>query len=279
MVHARVLSRGWQAAVVLAAGLVFAPASAGEIALAWDATQGASSYKVYYGTAPGQYSAFASAGSNQTTLTGLQDCTTYYIAVKAVNGAGESTQFSNEVSGWARPSVISSNPSTAKQGDQAVVTIGGANFQSGAVVTSDNPLVRISSVSVLDCNRVQFVATLDPPGPNVPAARIGPLSFEVRNPDTVYGQRAGAFTVLINPARFDINQTDDQTRNRIDGKDTVWLARLFGVNDTDALFDPDYDFDGDGWIDGEDISYLASNMGGCWSAGAWSSAACPSGLR
>lgn len=262
-------------ALVAVAGTAFA----GEIELAWDPTTGASGYRVYYGTTSGQYDRFVTVSAPQTTLTGLQDCTTYFVAVKAVNGAGESSTFSNEVSGWARPSLTASNPSAAKQGDQTVITISGANFQSGAAVTSDNPHVWISSVAVLDCNRVQFVANFDPPGQNVPAAPVGPLAFEIRNPDTVYGQRSGAFTVQINPARFDVNQSDDQTRNRIDGKDTVWLARLFGVRNTDALFDPDFDFDGDGWIDGEDVSYLASNMGGCWSAGSWSPAACPSGLR
>ena len=41
----------------------------------------------------------------QSTLVNLTPCTTYYIAVKAYNLGGESPEFSNEVQGWARPSV------------------------------------------------------------------------------------------------------------------------------------------------------------------------------
>ena len=45
------------------------------------------------------------------------------------------------------------------------------------------------------------------------------------------------------------------------------------------LYDPDFDFDGDGWVDGQDLAYLASNMGRCWDGAAWTLAACPANLR
>ena len=56
--------------------------------------------------------------------------------------------------------------------------------------------------------------------------------------------------------------------------DTVWLSRLFGNDETDPLWDPDFDFDGDGWIDGSDLAYLASNLGKCWSGTGWTAQAC-----
>ena len=76
-----------------------------------------------------------------------------------------------------------------------------------------------------------------------------------------------------------MNRSDDVTRNRLDGKDTVWMARAFGVQEGDALYQPDFDLDGDGWVDGEDLAYLASNLGGCWNGTDWSVAACPTELR
>ena len=71
-------------------------------------------------------------------------------------------------------------------------------------------------------------ATPSPTAPNASPALIGRFAVDVVNPDTVFGSRSDTFEVAINPARFDINTTDDNTRLRIDGKDTVWLARLFG---------------------------------------------------
>jgi len=53
--------------------------------------------------------------------------------------------------------------------------------------------------------------------------------------------------VVINPARFDVNQSDATTKNRIDGKDTVYVSRNFAMkNQQNANYDPDDDFDGDG---------------------------------
>jgi hypothetical protein len=57
------------------------------------------------------------------------------------------------------------------------------------------------------------------------------------------------------------------------------MGRLFGTEAGDALYNPDLDMDGDGWVDGEDLSYLASNFGECWSGTDWSAAACPESLR
>ena len=39
------------------------------------------------------------------------------------------------------------------------------------------------------------------------------------------------------------------------------------------------DVNGDGWIDGEDLHYLASHLGECWNGTGWSVAACPAALR
>lgn len=290
--------------------------TAGEVNVSWDPVPGASGYHVYYGTQSRNYDTFMSTASNTATITGLQDCQTYYVAVKAFNSAGESPQFSNELSGWSRPVVSSVTPSTAMQGDQIVMDITGSNYQAGAIVTLNNPNVILTSLSVLSCTHVQLLANVAPTGPGVRAAEVGKLDVSVANPDQVFGIRSQAFEVLINPARFDVNKSDPTTTNRIDGKDTVYLSRDFGqsefacgagtthagagcnpaTEDTDhacsstsvgsdcianANYDPDMDFNGDSWVDGADLSLIASNLGRCWSAStkSWSLAACPVTLQ
>jgi hypothetical protein len=278
------ISLGRMAARILTIAAFAAPALAGEIQLAWDATSGATGYKVYYGTASGSYTSPGSPAivyGTSTTITGLQDCRSYYVAVKAFNAAGESPSFSNELSGWSRPSVVSATPSTAMQGDQIVVDIQGENFQSGASVDLGNPQITLSSIAVLSCSHIQLLATIEPTASGVRPAQVGALDLTVENPDTVFGQKSQAFAVLINPARFDINKTDVATTNRIDGKDMVYLSRLFGLNETNPNYDGDEDFNGDGNIDGQDLAYIASNFGLCWASATknWTLAACPGALN
>lgn len=256
-------------------------ASAGDISVTWDPVTGAAGYHVYYGLQPGVYTNFVSAGTNNTTITGLQNCQNYYVAVKAFNGAGESPDFSNEVTGWSRPIISSVTPAAATQGDQIVMDIMGSNFQNGASIDLGNPHVGLSSVTVLSCTHVQLLATVEPTAQNVRPAHVGKLDVTVLNPDDVYGLQAQGFEVLINPARFDINQSDPTTTNRIDGWDTIYLSRYFGLAESDPNYDPDHDFDGDGWVDGADLSFIASNLGKCWSASSktWTTSACPADLQ
>jgi hypothetical protein len=259
-----------------------APANAGSISLTWDATQGATGYHVYYGTQAGTYLPTPiTTTSTSATISGLADCAAYFVAVKAFNASGESPNFSNELSGWSRPSVTAATPSSALQGAQIVMDITGTNFQSGALVDLGNPNVLLTAVQVLSCTHIQLLATVEPTAANIRPAHIGRLDLTVSNPDSVFGIKSQAFEVLLNPARFDVNQSDATTKNRIDGKDTVYLSRQFGLSESDPNYDADDDFDGNGWIDGEDLSYIASNLGKCWSASSksWTLTACPAGLQ
>jgi hypothetical protein len=264
-----------------ALALALGPAGAGQIDLTWDPVAGASGYYVYYGLSSGNYGQPISTTTNSISISGLQDCTNYYVALKAYNTAGVSPQFSNGISGWARPNVTSVTPTTALQGDQVVVDITGANFQGGAAVDLGNPNVVPSSVAVLTCNHIQLLATVEPTAKSIRPAQVGSFDLTIANPDSVFGTKTQAFQVLINPARFDINQSDPSTTNRIDGKDTVYLSRLFAISESDPNYDPDDDFNGDGWIDGDDLAYIASNLGRCWASAtkSWTLAACPASLQ
>jgi hypothetical protein len=256
------------------------PLFAGTVSVAWDAAPGATGYKVYYSTTSGVFSDAQSIDVGNvlsTTVNGLTDCTTWFLAVKGYNGAGVSPEFSNEVTGYPRPS-LSATPLAAMQGAQITMDITGANFDSGATVEIDNPNILIQSAHAISCTRIQFLATIDPTASGVRPAEVGQFAVTVVNSDDVYGTRSDAFEVLVNPARFDINKTDAVTRDRLDGKDTVWISRVFGGQEGDALYDPDSDFNGDGWVDGQDLSFVASNLGACWNGSSWSVASCPTDL-
>ncbi len=271
--------------IIVAAFAATAAASAGTISLAWDPAVGATGYRVYYGTTSGSYSSALDVGnSTHAVLQNLQDCTAWFLAVKAYNTVGESPDFSNEVTGWPRPALGTVTPLEAKQGSQLTIDVLGTNFQSDAVInlTTDNPRVIFESEQVVACDHIQVAVSISPGSAGERPAQIGtfPLTIDVMNPDRTYVQSASnSLVVDIDPARFDVNRSDNVTDGRLDGKDTVLLSRSFGGRDGDQVYDPDSDFDGDGWIDGEDLSYLAANLGRCWSGSEWAVAACPEGLR
>jgi len=256
-----------------------APAhAAGTISVAWDPVANAARYRVYYSQTSGSFSDAQSIDVGNvlgTTISGLSDCTTWYLAVKAYNGAGSSPNYSNEISGYPRPTVTTTTPAAAKQGAQLTIDVTGTNFQTGAAVELDNPNVIIQSAHAISCTHMQFLATIDPTASGVRPAAIGHFTMTVVNPDDVFGSRTSAFEVLVDPARFDVNKSDAATAGRLDGKDTVWLSRIFGGREGDSLYDPDSDFNGDGWVDGDDLSYVAGNLGSCWNGSAWSLSACP----
>ncbi len=278
------------AIIVIALGTMTGVAQAGTISLQWDSVASADGYRIYYSTTSGQFNSqdYIQVGrTTQATVPNLQDCTTYYLAVKAFNAAGESQTYSDEISGWARPTVATTVHSV-RQGSQLELEIQGSNFMPGADIEVDNPNIFIDSVvaSPGRCDTLIVGMTVEPLADGVRAAEIGSVQLSVVNPDLVFGERNGALQVTLDSARFNFNRSDQTTLNRVDGKELVWMAGVFGVSESNALYDPDYDLDGDGYIDGADLSYVVSNMGGCWtgtnwtaSDSGWSIGACAAELR
>jgi hypothetical protein len=260
---------------LLVAAVLAGPSWAGTLGLSWNAAPGASGYKVYYGTQSGVYTSSIDVKNvTSTSINTLSDCTPWFLAVKAYNFAGESDQFSQEVTSWPRPVITTLSPNAAIQGAQVVVNLTGSNFQPGSSVTVDNPDVHIDSVSMTSCTSAQLLATVEPTAQNVRPALVGRFTLSVTNPQSVQGSKVQGFEVVVNQARFDVNQSDEATAGRLDGMDTVWLSRLFGASEGGPTYDPDYDFDGDGWVDGSDLSYLAGNIGKCWTGSSWNALAC-----
>jgi len=289
--------------------LVVAPlARAGSISLSWNAVAGATGYRVYYGPTAGNYTNNVNVGqATQATLTSLTDCADWHVAVKAYNAAGESPTFSEEIVGWPRPSMTSvklgsgaaAQKVVALQGSQVVLTVSGKNFQPGLTLDVENRptvadvngdgqvngsdrLIEVDSVTVPSCNQLQAVVSIGPAAAGLFAAEVGLWDMTVVNPADasgaeVFGAFPDTFEVAVDPSRFDINTSTTATTDRLDGKDTIWFASVFGLQENAALFDPDSDFNGDGWTDGDDLTYLAGDMGKCWSGTtkSWTATACP----
>lgn len=288
---------------------VFSPSvRAGSIGLAWDPSPGASGYRVHYGLSAEELSRSADIGAETSaTIEELDDCTTWYFAVSAYNTGGESEP-SPPVSSWPRPVVSRVRPAVdlgrpIGQGARLSVIVEGASFRDGSLITLDaaagrscpsDPLeaaacqaalrttVRLEQVERVSCFELTAVATVEPTAEGLPPARVGDYVVDVIGPS---GPSAtGILTVSMNEARFDINRESPPTEGRLDGRDIVWLARVFGQCDpilhghaacSPSNYDPDYDFDGDGFVDGQDLELLAmNNLGKTWNGMRW---VCPPG--
>jgi hypothetical protein len=262
-------------ALAAAVAIAVLPAHAGAIHVQWDSVTGATGYRVYFGSEQGQYNQSRDVGNtNSAVVDGLPDCSPSFLAIKAYNPAGESRTFSNEITGWPRPEVGAASPLAEIQGTQFTLDLSGSNFQPGARLEIDNPDVFLDSPAVVSCNQIQVAATVEPNAEGVRPAEIGRFKLTVVNPDDVFGERAGAFEVRVNPSRFDIDHRPGPSQGRIDGRDTIWLSRLFGSQEGDASYFPDSDFNGDGWVDGQDLVHVASNLGRCWNGAAWTADSC-----
>lgn len=174
-------------------GLAARPALAGTASLAWNANTDSdlAGYRVYYGTSPGVYTQSVDVGNvTSTTISGLTDCTIYYFGVKAYDTANnESTNYSNEVSGWSRPIVQTSTPAAAEQGRTLSLTIAGNDFRTGAVAAFANAGITVNSSTVNSCGQLTVSITIGN------SAAVGATNMDVTDTDGVFGTGTGIFTV------------------------------------------------------------------------------------
>lgn len=182
-------------AIMAFMALVATPVHAGSVSMAWDPVgdADAAGYRIYYGPAADTYDQQLNLGLvTSHTLDGLADCTTWYVAVKAVDAAGNvSAGFSNELSGWPRPTVTVASPAAAEQGRRLDIAIDGTNFQSGASVVFDDSAITVNSVAVNGCGQV--VANVTVGNSAIPGAG----GVNVINTDQTFGNGAGLFTVEV----------------------------------------------------------------------------------
>lgn len=91
------------------------------IHLSWDKVPNIASYRVSYGTSSGKYTSTANSNTNSTTLSGLDNFTTYYIVVQSVL-EDWSSSFSSQISATPEPTSApsSTNLYEAEPFDQGV---------------------------------------------------------------------------------------------------------------------------------------------------------------
>ena len=171
---------------------------AGTMSIAWDPVSDSdlAGYRVYYGTAPGSYTQNRDVGNTtSTTLTGLDPCTRYYVAVKAYDTGGlESTSYSNEIAGLPRPVVNTVTPSSGDQGAALTLTVGGESYDTGATVEFSGTGITVLATRRDTCSQLSVDIRIDG------AAPTGARDVTVVNPDRSFGTRAGGFTVTTNVA-------------------------------------------------------------------------------
>jgi len=264
--------RWWIAGLVAAAALVWPAARASELGLAWNPAPGAAGYRVLYGTAPTRLDRQIEVrGATRVVLRNLAECTTWYASVTAYNAAGESAP-SPVVSSWPRPAVHALRPRQVTQGDQLGLTVVGTNFAPATRIEVDSAGLYLDVVAQT-CGQLDVELTAEPTAAGRRPAQVGTFELRVRSPEGLMA--AGPFEIAVDPSRFDVNRSVPSTVGRLDGDDAVWIARRFSGRDGDGVYDPDLDFDGDGWIDGQELAWIGSNFGQCWSGSAWTHSACP----
>ncbi len=207
-----------RSAALLALAACFAPlASAGTISLRWPALDDPAvrGYAVYYGRDEAGMSGRFDAGvATEATLGSLDDCTTWFVTVRAYDADGnESPEPSNLIRGWPRPVVTAVEPHTILPGASALLTVTGTNFDPGdaadpahpgAAIDLGHPGLKVLEVLRDACGQLRVRVEA------APDALPGASSLTVRNVDLsspdpaaprwIFGTLEQALEVLAPPS-------------------------------------------------------------------------------
>lgn len=229
---------------VLAAGATFAPAA--EIALRWapsadDVTAG---YEVEVLDADGNVDDRIDAGNKtQLVVNGLTDGTVYRFRVRPYDTWGhKAARPSAEIATLPAPRVDAVEDWSIK-GDTARCTLVGVNFDKGAHVAPALPGVKVTLVKVIDTTRLTV---------ELKGATRAPIASDM---------------LVVNPVRHADEfvkkhaQLLDVDRNgTVDRQDATRIQAAFGATRGTRNYHPDLDVNGDGVIDGEDLSIVRAAL-------------------
>jgi hypothetical protein len=258
------------AAVLIVAGASWAVARAqavtGNLTIAWDANvtdPDLAGYRAYAVTDPNILNLSPAAArplartmdvaktALTTTFANLDATKVWYFKVTSLDTSGNESVFSSPVVSAQppiTPIVRTVTPSSAIEGQSGVtVTIGGQNFLSTSTVSFGSGI----TVTALNTSGVPatLVATI-----NVGTlAQVSARDVVVTNSASATGTKTGAFSVLFNAARADINKS-----GAVDGADFVDLLLGFPSFLGDAYYNTNRDLNVDGKVDGSDFAIFFS---------------------
>ena len=172
-------------------------AAAETVRLAWNPSPDTdiAGYLLEWGPTPGTYATSVTVTPSTTSydVTELPEGT-YYFAVRAFNGAGLRSEYSNEVSASvtssyvpASPSILSLSPGSGPTSGGTDVTITGTNFLSGASVHFGS-----LAATVLQQSATSLLV-------RTPAASAGTVAVSVTNPDGGAAAMPSAFAYVAPP--------------------------------------------------------------------------------
>lgn len=230
------------------------------IRLSWNANNepDLAGYRLRYGTVSGTYGSPLNVGKvTSYDLAGLSAGTTYYFVVTAYDASGNESGFSTEASG--QPSTVvgpaptvtdavelSTNSFYILEAGRHTIQLTGTNFQSGATV-SLGPNISAGTASVVGSKKITVSIDV------AATAALGYRTAIVTNPDGGSGSLSDALMVTRNA---DINRDC-----LVDGGDLNLIAVTWNSISTDAGFNSAADLDGNGLINGEDMTIFIKYFG------------------
>jgi hypothetical protein len=175
----------------------FGPALAGEMVLEWDPVSNTdlAGYRIYYGVSQNEteLKVVDIPITTSSTLTGLLDCSYYYVGVKARDKSGAvSTDLSNIIEGYARPRITAIDPPKVAHEQKTTLFIHGSGFAPGASPDFGKG-IQVKSVNVDHCNRMTVNVQV------LKSAPLGQSDVEVVNQDGSFGTKVQALEVLSEP--------------------------------------------------------------------------------
>jgi hypothetical protein len=182
-------------------------AHAGQVNVAWDPNPEpeVAGYKIYYGTSPGNYTAFLDAGNATSILiSGLQDGATYFFSAVAYDASNNESGFSDEII-YAVPAAASAGGESSSGGGACfIATAAFGSYRAPEVILLQKFRDRILLASAPGRLFVEFYYRVSPPIADFighydslkRATRVAlkPLIFSIQHRQAVY---MGVLTLLL----------------------------------------------------------------------------------
>lgn len=221
---------------------------AGNLTIAWSPSvdHHAAGYRIYIGSEPGLYTRVVDAGGDvKTTIRDLADERTHFLVVREYDARGTETgAVSTELASLPAPRIVSVEPDFVRTGAEALVAIEGSNIDPAALVRARDPRLIVRGATNAGPGRV--IVTVRAVASGEGEIGIDATSLTVINP----GRKAEEFF------RFHPEALDADGDQRVDQADVRLVQEAFGSSQGGTSYSLAADLDGDGVVDGRDLSRI-----------------------